>query len=130
VRVLRPDGLVVLSCPNKVEYTDKRGVANEFHVRELYRDELEALIGARFAHASWFGQRPGFFSVVWPEQSPAGGEIFEVAEKSADAPSTGHARPMYFIALASGRAETSRRCPRGSRCSPTVANGSTATTRT
>lgn len=105
-RVLRPAGLVVLSCPNKVEYTDKRGVANEFHVRELYRDELAALIGSRFPHSAWYGQRPSFYSVVWPEQGPARGEILEVGEASADTPSPGHSRPLYFIVVASSAAET------------------------
>lgn len=105
-RVLRADGLAVLSCPNKAEYTDARDHVNEFHVRELYRAEFAALLAARFPHVAWYGQRPGFFSVVWPEQGDARAEIFEVAEASADAPSPGHARPLYFIALASGRAET------------------------
>ena len=105
-RVLRPGGILVLSCPNKAEYSDKRAHVNAFHVRELYRDELAALIGARFAHAAWYGQRPGFFSVVWPEQRPAGAEIFEVSEGSADAASPGHARPLYFIVVASRSAET------------------------
>lgn len=100
-RVLRPGGLVVLSCPNKVEYTDKRGVTNEFHVRELYRDELAALLAPRFPHTAWYGQRPGFYSVVWPEQGEARGEIFEVAEAAADAPAPGHARPLYFIVVGS-----------------------------
>ncbi|MDH5245902.1 MAG: class I SAM-dependent methyltransferase [Betaproteobacteria bacterium] len=105
-RVLRPSGLVVLSCPNKVEYTDKRGVANEFHVRELYRDELAALIGSRFPHSAWYGQRPSFYSVVWPERGPARGEILEVGEASADTPSPGHSRPLYFIVVAGSAAET------------------------
>src|SRR6185369_721282 len=100
-RVLRPDGFAVVSCPNKSEYSDRRDHVNEFHVRELYRDEFAALIGARFEHAMWFGQRPGFFSVVWPEKGPAAAEIFEVAEATADAPSAGHARPLYFIVVAS-----------------------------
>lgn len=100
-RVLRPSGLVVLSCPNKVEYTDKRGVINEFHVRELYRDELAALIAPRFPHSAWYGQRPGFYSVVWPEANARRGEIFEIGETSADAPTPGHARPLYFIVVAS-----------------------------
>jgi ubiquinone/menaquinone biosynthesis C-methylase UbiE len=100
-RVLRPAGLLVLSCPNKVEYTDKRGMPNEFHVRELYRDELAALINPRFPHSAWYGQRPSFYSVVWPERRAASGEIFEVGEASADTPSPGHSRPLYFIVVAS-----------------------------
>ncbi len=105
-RVLRPGGLVVLSCPNKVEYTDKRGVTNEFHVRELYRDELAALLMPRFPHTAWYGQRPSFYSVVWPEQGDARGEIFEVADATADAPTPGHARPLYFIVVGSEAKET------------------------
>jgi SAM-dependent methyltransferase len=104
-RVLRPDGFAVLSCPNKAEYSDARDHVNEFHVRELYRDEFAALVATQFPHAAWFGQRPGFFSVVWPEKGPAEAEIFEVTEAAADAPLRGHARPLYFIAIASGRAE-------------------------
>jgi len=107
-RVLRPDGLLILSCPNKTEYTDRRGVTNEFHVRELYRAELAALIASRFAHALWYGQRPSFYSVVWPEHAAAQraplGEIFEVSEASATAVSPGHARPLYFIVIASASA--------------------------
>jgi hypothetical protein len=63
------------------------------------------MIGARFPHVAWFGQRPGFFSVVWPASAPADAEIFEVSEASPDTPSPGHARPLYFIAVAGGSAE-------------------------
>jgi ubiquinone/menaquinone biosynthesis C-methylase UbiE len=105
-RVLRPGGLLVLSCPNKVEYTDNRGVVNEFHVRELYRDELAALLSPRFAHVAWYGQRPGFYSVVWPESPAQRGEIFELGEATADTSTQGHARPLYFIVTASAMAAT------------------------
>jgi len=105
-RVLRPEGLFIVSCPNKAEYTDKRNVVNEFHVRELYRDELLNLLAPRFAHLEWYGQRPGFFSVVWPEQGNAHAEIFEVSEGAANEPAQGHARPLYFIAVASAAAAT------------------------
>jgi len=101
-RVLQPGGFVVLSCPNKAEYTDARDHVNEFHVRELYRDEFARLLASEFPQVAWYGQRPGFFSVVWPEGTDARAEIFEVAETAADAPSPGHARPLYFIVLASG----------------------------
>ena len=99
-----PTGSCILSCPNKAEYTDRRGIVNEFHVRELYRPELAALIASRFAHAAWYGQRPSFYSVVWPEQGAAQGEIFEVSERSAASLSPGHARPLYFIVVASASA--------------------------
>jgi ubiquinone/menaquinone biosynthesis C-methylase UbiE len=103
-RVLRPDGLLILSCPNKAEYSDRRGFTNEFHVRELYRPELERLVTSRFVHALWYGQRQSFYSVVWPEKGESKGEIFEVSETAANSVSPGHARPLYFIVIASGSA--------------------------
>jgi len=104
-RVLRRDGLFILSCPNKVEYTDKKSVVNAFHVRELYRDELMALLAPRFQHSAWYGQRPSFYSVMWPESGTATAEIFEVSEAQADTPAPGHARPLYFIVIASSSAD-------------------------
>lgn len=103
-RVLRQEGCLILSCPNKSEYSDRLGVANAFHVRELYRNELAQLVSRRFAHAAWYGQRPSFYSVVWPEAGAAAGEIFEVSEAAPDAPAPGHARPLYFVVVASGSA--------------------------
>ena len=68
-RVLKPDGVLVLSCPNKLEYSDKRNYQNEFHVKEMYRDELARMVESRFPESQWYGQRPTFFSVIAPEIS-------------------------------------------------------------
>jgi SAM-dependent methyltransferase len=100
-RVLRPEGLFIVSSPNKLEYSDRRGCSNKYHVHELYRDELAASLAPRFPHSRWFGQRMSFFSVVWPEGGAAQGELFEVSEVSAAEASQGHARPVYFIVVAS-----------------------------
>lgn len=100
-RVLAPDGVLVLSCPNKFEYSDRRAAVNEFHVRELYRDELSALVTARFPHVAWYGQRMSFFSVVWPEAAVRRALLFEVDEADATRASPGHSRPLYFIVVAS-----------------------------
>jgi len=105
-RVLRPDGLFVLSSPNKLEYSDRRGFTNPYHLGELYRDALASLLAPRFPHTTWFGQRMSFFSVIWPEQGGGEGEVFEVAEASAADATPGHVRPLYFIVAASGNAET------------------------
>lgn len=104
-RVLRSDGIFVLSSPNKLEYSDRRSFANPYHKEELYREGLKSLLEPRFPHAKWFGQRMSFFSVVWPEHGPAAGEVFEVAEASAADATSGHARPLYFIVAASRSAE-------------------------
>jgi SAM-dependent methyltransferase len=101
-RVLRPDGVLVLSCPNKVEYSDKRGYANEFHVRELYRDELAALVAARFPHSRWFGQRPTFYSVIAPEGAEgAQGQVVEVDEERPGEAAHALSQPLYFLLVAS-----------------------------
>jgi hypothetical protein len=93
--------VLIISCPNKAEYTDKRGTRNEFHVKELYRDELDALVRKRFAHATWYGQKPSFFSVIAPERvASAAGQLVEVREKTPDHGAPLLASPVYFILVA------------------------------
>ena len=99
-RVLKPGGVLLISCPNKAEYTDKRGTQNEFHVKELYRPELDALIRKRFAHATWYGQKPSFFSVIAPEGAAGTGELLEVTEKAPDKAAAQMASPLYYILVA------------------------------
>jgi hypothetical protein len=92
-RVLAADGLLLLSSPNKAEYTDRRGYANPYHVAELYRDELAALVGRFYPHAAWYGQRIGFCSTILaeePERMPG-----ELVGRTARASSP--VEPLYYI---------------------------------
>ncbi len=100
-RVLAPGGVLVLSCPNKLEYSDKRDYANEFHVKELYREQLAALVGARFPHVAWYGQRPSFFSVIAPEANGAVGQLVEVTEAAPAEAAPWLRHPLYFLLVAS-----------------------------
>jgi SAM-dependent methyltransferase len=101
-RVLKPGGMLLVSCPNKAEYTDKRGTKNEFHVKELYRDEFAALVAGRFPHSTWYGQKPTFYSVIAPENATrTSGELVEVSEKAPDRGAAHLASPLYFIVAAS-----------------------------
>jgi ubiquinone/menaquinone biosynthesis C-methylase UbiE len=111
-RVLRPDGVLLLSCPNKREYSDNRGYTNEFHVKELYREELQALVAARFAESDWYAQRPTFYSLIAPE-TPEGAraQLVEVDEAHPDEGEARLAAPMYFIVAASRRRESLRALP-------------------
>ncbi|MGE5097046.1 MAG: class I SAM-dependent methyltransferase [Betaproteobacteria bacterium] len=101
-RVLSPGGVLLLSCPNKLEYSDKRGFTNEFHVKELYREELEALVRGRFPHCDWYGQRPTFYSVIAPERpAPWAAQLVEVSESQPRDASDRLSSPMYFLLAAS-----------------------------
>ena len=101
-RVLAPDGVLVLSCPNRAEYTDRRGFENPFHVKEPYRAELAQLLAARLPESVWYGQRPTFFSLIAPErEGSAAGELIEVDEENPAEAASALANPLYFVVVAS-----------------------------
>ncbi len=60
-RVLKQDGLLVMSTPNKEIYSDMHGYQNEFHVREFYCDEFLEFLGGKFKYIKLYNQA---FSVV------------------------------------------------------------------
>jgi SAM-dependent methyltransferase len=97
-RVLTPDGIVVLSSPNRPEYSDARGHVNPFHRHELDRDELNGLVEPHFPAQRWHRQRRYFGSALWSEQP---GTTYEAGV--GDATSAGDATPpaaMYFVVVA------------------------------
>jgi ubiquinone/menaquinone biosynthesis C-methylase UbiE len=47
-RVLLPNGILIISSPDKYEYSDKPNYSNPFHVKELYRNEFEDLVTEYF----------------------------------------------------------------------------------
>lgn len=66
-RVLKPNGLLCISSPNKIQYSDERGYSNPFHVKELYRQELASLLENYFPATRWLAQKLLFHSAIWPE---------------------------------------------------------------
>ncbi len=98
-RVLKANGVLILSSPNKAEYSDKRGYTNEFHVRELYRAELDALLAPRFAHLRWLSQRNAFVSLIAEDAAAAAGESLAVSLQAPEQPVA--ALPaLYYLVLA------------------------------
>jgi ubiquinone/menaquinone biosynthesis C-methylase UbiE len=115
-RVLTVDGLLIISSPNKAEYSDARNFQNEFHVKELYRDEMATLIEKRFAHARWWSQRNGFYSLIALESNASTGAAYEAllpddarvitVSKSAPQQAAAPLPALYFLVLASANTAT------------------------
>lgn len=101
-RVLAPDGILVISTPDRRYYSDDLNYTNPFHVRELYSEEFFQLMRAHFPHAIFFGQRIAYGSFVIPTN---GAGEFVSFSKSADdvLAQPGLLAPIYLIAVASAR---------------------------
>jgi SAM-dependent methyltransferase len=95
-RLLAPGGLLLVSTPDKRVYTDLSGESNPHHVRELYRDEFEALLAPRFAATRLFGQKLLFQSVLW-DLAGEGASSASTATGNGIEPGLAYA-PMYLVA--------------------------------
>jgi len=98
-RVLKPGGFLVLSSPDKAVYSDAQDNANEFHVKELYRDELEALIGRHFPAFRLLGQKLMFHSAIWSLDELGSVALDQLSEGEKHSPGSITQAPMYFIAV-------------------------------
>lgn len=72
-RVLTRSGLLILSTPNKLVYSDRSGFSNPYHVRELYYAELRDMLVRRFPYVRIYGQRIVASSVLHPLAGNGGG---------------------------------------------------------
>lgn len=55
-RVLKPNGILIISTPDKHYYSDIRNFKNAFHVKELYKDEFLNLISKHFKFSQLLNQ--------------------------------------------------------------------------
>lgn len=55
-RVLKKDGILIISTPNKEVYSDRYNYFNEYHIHEFYHDEFINFIRQQFAHVKMYNQ--------------------------------------------------------------------------
>ncbi len=103
-RVLKPDGVLLVSSPDKAVYTDQYGNDNAYHVRELYRDEFETLLGGHFPAVRLLGQKLLFHSAIWSLDEVRTVALQQADESEVRKPDTVPRQAMYFIALCAGEA--------------------------
>jgi glycosyltransferase involved in cell wall biosynthesis/SAM-dependent methyltransferase/uncharacterized coiled-coil protein SlyX len=99
-RVLVPCGVLMISSPDKLEYSDKPKYKNPYHVKELYRGEFESLLGAYFKNHHMSGQRIVYGSAIFSEDSSGSVSSFDINDKVL-LPATGIGHALYLVAVAS-----------------------------
>ncbi len=71
-RLLKPEGFLLISTPNKMVYSDKTGYKNKFHQREFYTQEFHAFLQKYFTHIKLLGQKVYPVSYIWDPHDARG----------------------------------------------------------
>jgi len=106
-RVLKVDGLFIISSPNRLVYSDEPNYTNPFHVKELYYEEFLDLLKRHFQQVHIYGQKLAVGSWV---TSLAHSNQTEIKTYSGDAKALSNGTgdfpaPLYFVAICSNRSE-------------------------
>ncbi|NOT85878.1 MAG: methyltransferase domain-containing protein, partial [Methylococcaceae bacterium] len=99
-RVLRPTGVLIISSPDKLEYSEKPRRTNPHHVKELHRNEFKKLLEMYFNNHSLYGQRVVYGSAIFCEDNRSQIESYELIDDGLLAIS-GVPRALYLVAVAS-----------------------------
>jgi len=101
-RVLRQDGVLIVSSPDKYFYSIETASHNPHHVKELYEHEFKKLLGQYFSQVTYYGQRVLFGSAIFAESVQT--SISSYSRDNQTSPwkaSAGVSKPHYWIAVAS-----------------------------
>jgi SAM-dependent methyltransferase len=104
-RVLAPDGLLIVSTPDRDVYGEATGQVNPYHERELSLAEFRELLAARFEHVAIWGQRTiagSYLSALDPRTADRGpGSDFVVRRSpSGELRLVPEATAVFCVALA------------------------------
>jgi SAM-dependent methyltransferase len=66
-RVLTDDGTLIMSTPDKYQYSDIPNYRNPYHVKEPYENEYKSLISSFFEYNIFLGQRLGLCSFIFSD---------------------------------------------------------------
>ena len=102
-RVLKPGGLLVISSPNRLTYSDLPEYSNPFHVKELYDYQFISLLNRHFKHVKIYGQRLATGSFVFPLKEPtqASFKAYTFDDSEVNQKVCSLEAPIYFIAICS-----------------------------
>ena len=104
-RLLDPEGLLIVSTPNKPIYREESQDLNPFHVKELHFAEFEELLARYFRNVKFLGQRVHPSSSMWPIGETGDNRFHEFVMERGNTEfnfiSAEKRVALYFIAIAS-----------------------------
>lgn len=101
-RVLKPEGILIISTPDKKKYSDDTGYNNPFHVKELYKADFISLIKRHFNYSSLFYQNSHFGSIIFSE-STSNNSLIEYNGDYHSISKNKNNEGIYIIAMASNK---------------------------
>ncbi len=100
-RVCSPEGVALISTPNKALYSDSREYNNPFHVREFYREEFVSLLARHFRTVQLLSQQVRTGSLISGDMTEA--DSYEIITDPAPSGCGAPVEPMYLLALCGHR---------------------------
>jgi GT2 family glycosyltransferase/2-polyprenyl-3-methyl-5-hydroxy-6-metoxy-1,4-benzoquinol methylase len=105
-RLLRDDGIVIISTPNKILYSDEPEFDNPYHLRELYFQEFKELLERDYSQVVFFGQKVMSGSRIWNIYPTPGTQAVDyslVRNSDSFSFTDEEASPQYYVAVAGMR---------------------------
>ena len=103
-RLLKDDGLLIISTPNRKIYSDDPDYHNPFHKKELYFSEFKNVLKNNFSRVHFFGQRTimgsNIFSLSSKELQSCSEFVIKKENEGFSFKSSDEKIPVYYVALA------------------------------
>lgn len=97
-RVLKDDGILIMSTPEKSVYSDARNYSNKFHKKELYLNEYKDLLKNHFNHNQFLYQK---FIVASLIHEPTKNGIMEINGNYDSIAINKEFQPKYMVSISS-----------------------------
>jgi ubiquinone/menaquinone biosynthesis C-methylase UbiE len=97
-RVLKPDGLLIISTPEKANYSDKSGYNNPYHRKELYGTQFRELLKQHFRFTAFYRQNSFSASIMQLDDTNEISDIY--TGNFTQISSLGPQDAMYWLAYA------------------------------
>ena len=68
-RVLKEDGILIISTPDKLIYSDKKNYKNEFHIKEFYEKEFYCFLSNFFKNVEFYYQKQEVCNLIYNKDS-------------------------------------------------------------